>query len=102
MTGLTPHMRAAQYERGITFPCPVCGTRARSCKSESVSRTLRALKFQCTNVDCGHTWLAHLEFVRTLSPSAFGAVTRGEIVPKIASNSACTRPLTETRPPGGA
>lgn len=31
---------------------------------------LRAMTCQCTNVHCSHSFVAHLEAVRTISPSA--------------------------------
>jgi hypothetical protein len=35
-----------------------------------MSGTLRELTYVCLNPECGHTYVANLEIVRTLSPSA--------------------------------
>lgn len=31
---------------------------------------MRELVYQCTDPECGHTWVSNLEAIRTLSPSA--------------------------------
>ncbi len=55
---------------GPNFPCPYCRARARVRSSTEVSRTLRELFYQCSNIYCGHTWKSHLSFVGTISPTA--------------------------------
>nr|WP_076879751.1 ogr/Delta-like zinc finger family protein [Bordetella sp. H567] len=50
--------------------CPHCDTPSLVRSSRALSRTLRELEFQCHNHICGHTWVATLEAVRTLSPSS--------------------------------
>ncbi|RKU01807.1 transcriptional regulator [Burkholderia sp. Nafp2/4-1b] len=50
--------------------CPHCRTRANARSSRELSLTLREVTYQCTNVDCGHTYIVNMEFARTLSPSA--------------------------------
>lgn len=35
-----------------------------------MSRLMRELTYACTNPECGHTFVAMTEIVRTLSPSA--------------------------------
>lgn len=50
--------------------CPHCGRWATVRSSESVSPLLRVLLFQCRDVTCGHTWISHLEVVRSVSPPA--------------------------------
>lgn len=50
--------------------CPHCGQRARVRTSLEVSRTMREVYFGCNNIACGHTWVAMLEAVRTISRSA--------------------------------
>lgn len=52
------------------FPCPHCGARTFIRNSERLSRTLREVTYQCKDVECGHTFVANVEAVRTLSPSA--------------------------------
>lgn len=49
--------------------CPHCQSRAIARTSREQSRTLREITYQCTDVECGHTYVANLEVVRTLSPS---------------------------------
>lgn len=48
--------------------CPHCGRRAQVQTSKEQSRTMRDVYFQCTNLLCGHTWVASLEAMRTISP----------------------------------
>lgn len=50
--------------------CPHCRAFATVRTSEAVSPTLRILYFQCRDMTCGHTWVSHLEAVRTVSPAA--------------------------------
>jgi Ogr/Delta-like zinc finger len=54
----------------VTIKCPHCDARARAVKSREMTRTMREVTYQCTNVHCGHTYVAGLEVMRTLSPSA--------------------------------
>ena len=35
-----------------------------------MSITLREIVYACLDPECGHTYVAHLEAIRTLSPSA--------------------------------
>ena len=50
--------------------CPHCNAFATVRTSEAVSPTLRVLYFQCRDLTCGHTWVSHLEAVRTVSPAS--------------------------------
>ena len=54
----------------IIIACPHCESRAVARNSQQMSLTLREIVYQCTDVYCGHTYVANLEVVRTLSPSA--------------------------------
>lgn len=54
----------------IVISCPHCGARPKARTSREMSRTLRELTYMCQNPACGHTYVANLEIVRTLSPSA--------------------------------
>ena len=54
----------------VTIKCPHCTSRARAVKSREMTVTMREVTYQCTNVLCGHTYVAGLEVMRTLSPSA--------------------------------
>lgn len=52
----------------IGMDCPHCGKRAQVKASVKLTDTLRNVYFQCTNLACGHTWLARIEAVHTISP----------------------------------
>ncbi|MYM70508.1 transcriptional regulator [Pseudoduganella sp. FT55W] len=54
----------------ISIPCPHCDARATARSSRQLSKTLREIYYQCTDVECGHTFVASLEATRTLSPSS--------------------------------
>jgi ribosomal protein L37AE/L43A len=54
----------------IIIACPHCESRAVARSSQQLSITLREITYQCQDVYCGHTYVAQLEVVRTLSPSA--------------------------------
>ena len=61
--------RKLRYE-GTRFPCPHCKASSEIRTGRMVSATMRESIYQCTNVECGHTFVATTEIVRTLSPSA--------------------------------
>lgn len=50
--------------------CVHCGQSAVIRTSTQVTRLTREYVFCCTNPECGHTFVALMEVVRTLSPSA--------------------------------
>jgi len=50
--------------------CPHCESKANVRTSQQESKLVRSMICQCTNVFCGHTFVAHLEAVRTIAPSA--------------------------------
>jgi len=50
--------------------CPHCDQRASVRTSRSLSPLYRELSYQCTNVECGHTFKCGLEILCSLSPSA--------------------------------
>lgn len=54
----------------ITLSCPHCRSRVIARTSRELTTTLREITFMCMNAMCGHTFVANLEAVRTLSPSA--------------------------------
>lgn len=54
----------------ITIRCPHCRARTVARSSRELSSTMREIVYQCVDTDCGHTYVAQLEAVRTLSPSA--------------------------------
>ena len=61
--------RKMRYE-GTRFPCPHCKASSEIRTSRMVSATMRESIYQCTNVECGHTFIVDAEASRTLSPSA--------------------------------
>ena len=50
--------------------CPHCDSVAHTRASKRISRLSRESYFQCSNLQCGHTFVGVTEIVRTLSPSA--------------------------------
>ncbi|WP_092006205.1 ogr/Delta-like zinc finger family protein [Paraburkholderia lycopersici] len=54
----------------ITLRCPHCNGRATARTSRELSRTMREIVFMCEDPECAHSYVAQLEAVRTLSPSA--------------------------------
>lgn len=52
----------------IGMNCPHCGNRGRVRTSVEKSATMRELYFYCTEMFCGHSWVATLEAIRTISP----------------------------------
>lgn len=47
-----------------------CGNKARICSSNEVGADLKQVYCQCTDPNCGHTFVMNIEFSHTLSPSA--------------------------------
>jgi predicted RNA-binding Zn-ribbon protein involved in translation (DUF1610 family) len=56
--------------RQPSFDCPHCRSRAIVRSSEQTAPLVRELDYVCTNHHCGHTFVAQLEAVRTIVPSA--------------------------------
>lgn len=50
--------------------CKECGGKGRIASRDELSREFARLYCQCLSPTCGHTWVAHLSFSHTLSPSA--------------------------------
>ncbi|MDM5136553.1 ogr/Delta-like zinc finger family protein [Aeromonas salmonicida] len=50
--------------------CKVCGQRGRITKTNQLSPAVADLYCQCTDAECGHSWVAILSFSHTLSPSS--------------------------------
>lgn len=50
--------------------CPHCDSRSEIRSSRAMSLTVRDIYYACTEVTCGHTWVAQLSIVRTLSQPA--------------------------------
>lgn len=53
----------------FTIHCPHCDARTVARHSIKLSDTMREITFTCTDLECGHNFIAQLEAVRTLSPS---------------------------------
>ena len=47
-----------------------CGHKGRIDKRDQLSTDFVKLYCQCLDTTCGHTWVAHLTYSHTLSPSA--------------------------------
>lgn len=47
-----------------------CGHKGRIGKRDQLSTDFVKLYCQCLDTTCGHTWVAHLTYSHTLSPSA--------------------------------
>ncbi|MDX7787017.1 Ogr/Delta-like zinc finger protein [Aeromonas caviae] len=62
--------------------CKVCGQRGRITKTNRLSTDVSDLYCQCTDAECGHSWVATLSFTHTLSPSA---KSTDQLVLKLAS-----------------
>ncbi len=51
--------------------CAHCKSPAKHCASRWLDEfTLREIRYTCSNPECGHTYIAYLETVSTISPSA--------------------------------
>ena len=50
--------------------CKECGQRGRITKTNRLSDEVSDLYCQCTDAECGHSWVATLSFAHTLSPSS--------------------------------
>ncbi|MDC7699565.1 ogr/Delta-like zinc finger family protein [Vogesella indigofera] len=53
----------------MAFTCPHCEAVAHTRSSRRISRKLREAYVQCSDLECGHTFVTLTEVVRTLSPS---------------------------------
>ncbi len=53
-----------------TIACPHCSGATRVRSSRTVTPTYRQLYFQCSTIDCGHTFAAELSITHTIVPSA--------------------------------
>lgn len=51
-------------------PCPHCEADAHIQKTRQLSKTFREITCHCTNENCGCTFIASIEPIRILSPSA--------------------------------
>ncbi|AXV85631.1 ogr/Delta-like zinc finger family protein [Ralstonia solanacearum] len=72
--------------------CPHCASVAHIRTSRPVSRFTRELYCQCSNLACGHTFVALTEVVRTLSPSN---TPDPEVAQQLAARSTLGAELTQ-------
>ncbi|WP_415999501.1 ogr/Delta-like zinc finger family protein [Citrobacter portucalensis] len=49
--------------------CPMCGQAAHTRSSFQVSNETKERYNQCTNIECGHTFVTHETFVRSVPSS---------------------------------
>jgi len=56
--------------RVISLPCPHCKSPVRAAKSRPVTPLYKEISYQCTNIECGHCFVAALEVLRTTTLSA--------------------------------
>lgn len=56
--------------RALRAKCPHCETLAAVRTSRSITRISTEFRFQCPNVECGHTFVGLLEVTHTISPPA--------------------------------
>lgn len=52
------------------IPCPHCNGPCRTLKTKQIAPTYREITLMCMDDDCGHTFVASLTPVRTITPSA--------------------------------
>ena len=81
--------------------CPHCGQAARLRTSKTLTPLYREIYYHCSNLFCGHTFMATHEIVRTVSPSR---TPNPEIVlpmlPAAAARAAAMmRPANDADPP---
>lgn len=50
--------------------CKECGQLGRITKTNNLSAAVADLYCQCTDAECGHSWVSNLSFAHTLSPSS--------------------------------
>lgn len=49
--------------------CPHCDQAAAVRGSETLTALVREVRYRCDNIDCGHSFVANIEIVRTVQPS---------------------------------
>lgn len=76
--------------------CPHCKTRAIARSSSALSPLYREIHFRCENDACGHTFVAGLEILRTVSPSRTPAP--GVHLPFSSSRRGAPRPANDDAP----
>jgi transposase-like protein len=59
----------------MRLKCPHCHAHSNVRTSQMMSTLTGVARYQCSNVDCGHTFKAMFEITETLSPSAMANPT---------------------------
>ncbi len=54
----------------LSINCPHCLAKARVRTSREETILSKRLNFECSNFDCGHTFVAALDIIHTVRPSA--------------------------------
>jgi predicted RNA-binding Zn-ribbon protein involved in translation (DUF1610 family) len=58
-------------DRGMKIFCPHCGGVGFIRTSKQLTKLVREVTCGCRSLVCGHTFIAHFEAIRTISPAAF-------------------------------
>lgn len=94
------HMPDRSRADGFRVKCPHCGHAARLRTSKTLTALYREIYYQCSNLFCGHSFMATHEIVRTISPSR---TPNPEIslpmLPAAAARAASMRPANDADPP---
>lgn len=69
-TAFNRNVLAHRQDRAGNLDCPHCGCQGRVRSSEAVTPQHRKIYYFCSNVFCGHSWLATVSYEYGLSPSA--------------------------------
>jgi len=80
--------------RSNSASCPHCASKARVSTSKKITAITREIYYQCSNIECGHTWASLLSAVRTIVPSR--TPNPAVFIPQ----SSKTEPMQETSPSG--
>jgi hypothetical protein len=70
MTRHPTHSGAERRSSRFNMRCPHCGSRSLVRSSWEQTPVYREIRFECVNEACGHAWVAGLEAIRTVCPSA--------------------------------
>lgn len=70
--------------------CPMCGQAAHTRSSFQISNETKERYNQCTNIECGHTFVTHETFVRSVCRPQKSA--QRHLIPKVCKNNLLTEP----------
>lgn len=80
----------------MRLKCPHCNTLASARTSYRLSPLTGHVYYQCSNLDCGHTFKAGFEIVGTITPSAMP--NPAIVLPMLKGVGKNYQPLSTTRP----